>query len=775
MMEHDLFKNWRGEKYIRIEEIDGIKRVFVNGRQYMSWKSGDEESQRFAIAQLHRSGLGTQEELARLFGLHVNTVQKHVSDFTREGLQGLVSQRRGPKDKWKVTPEVRAQILCIALKEEILGCNAIQKRLAGRGKQVSVPSIQKVLFENGIIDRLSLLDTEMQQEELFDFYQDNAQMYLNFSVAGEMEQKATERRFEGEEETSSEIGKLASISHSERRDRSFYSQAQRVYLDQLEQGGYNAYAGGLLFAPLLERYSFLPPLRRIINIATSDGYSLEELCLTLFYLDSFGFRSMEDFKRVYPEEFGTLIGRPYSPSRFTLRRFLHKVRKLKKSEELIEEFGYEYLKSGIARWGVLYIDGHFFPYYGMYSIQKGWHAVIKKPMKGSYNFLGVDEAFTPWIFLIRSSSEDLLQKIPEIIGKAKEAAERAGIDPGELDDLIVIFDREGYSAELYRFLDGRDRDDKRRRAIFISWAKYADKWVNDIAADKFNKSVLVTYDIQEAEEVKYFETERVMNKYGTIRTIVIESGPGRKRAAIYTNGGEDEIDSGTVIRLICRRWGEENKIKELMMKHFIDYTPGYVRESMVEQPLVDNPKVKKMKKVKARLARDLHKLKAKLTDRLLEKARDEMNWEEIKKDQLDLLADIAKGDNEIFSLEQELEKLPKEIPFDMAHGGKKLLKHNYEKKRFLDCIKVFACNMQQQMCKILLTYYDKKKEIMPALAMIVNRGGYIKYEHGSLKVTLKRFKNHEINYAARHLCEELNAMNPQTLDRFKLPIKYEIQ
>ena len=128
MMEHDLFKNWRGEKYIRIEEIDGIKRVFVNGRQYMSWKSGDEESQRFAIAQLHRSGLGTQEELARLFGLHVNTVQKHVSDFTREGLQGLVSQRRGPKDKWKVTPEVRAQILCIALKEEILGCNAIQKR-----------------------------------------------------------------------------------------------------------------------------------------------------------------------------------------------------------------------------------------------------------------------------------------------------------------------------------------------------------------------------------------------------------------------------------------------------------------------------------------------------------------------------------------------------------------------------------------------------------------------------------------------------------------------
>ena len=167
-------------------------------------------------------------------------------------------------------------------------------------------------------------------------------------------------------------------------------------------------------------------------------------------------------------------------------------------------------------------------------------------MKGSYNFLGVDEAFTPWVFMVRSSSEDLLQKIPEIAGKAKEAAKRAGIDPGQIDDLIVIFDREGYSAELYRFLDGRDRDDKRRRAIFISWAKYADKWVNDIAADKLNKSVLVSYDIQEAEEVKYFETERAMNKYGKIRAIVIESGTNRKRAAIYTNGGEEEIDSEIV-------------------------------------------------------------------------------------------------------------------------------------------------------------------------------------------------------------------------------------
>ena len=64
---------------------------------------------------------------------------------------------------------------------------------------------------------------------------------------------------------------------------------------------------------------------------------------------------------------------------------------------------------------------------------------------------------------------------------------------------------------------------------------------------------------------------------------------------------------------------------------------------------------------------------------------------------------------------------------------------------------------------------------MPALAMIVERAGYVKLQDGRLLVTLRRFKNREIDYAARHLCEDLNGMRPVTLDRFHFPIHYEVQ
>jgi len=53
---------------------------------------------------------------------------------------------------------------------------------------------------------------------------------------------------------------------------------------------------GCCLRPLLARYDFLPTLSRVITIPTHEGYSLEELGLTWFYLDVFGFRSMEDFK-----------------------------------------------------------------------------------------------------------------------------------------------------------------------------------------------------------------------------------------------------------------------------------------------------------------------------------------------------------------------------------------------------------------------------------------------------------------------------------------------
>ena len=775
------FPGWRPEKSIQVVEGNGRTRVIVKGKPYMSWQSGDEGCVRLVIVQLHECGLGTEEDLAKAFGRHVNSAQKYLKDFAGEGILGLISERRGPQGRWKLTPELRGKILHIVFREGIWKLKGIEQRLLETWQEaVSVPSIQQVLAENGLGEPppKGVGDTAVQGELLAFQPEPQLMLPLEGSAAQSREQvgagsarAAQSGTGEGHAAGGEAIAGTADLGRGWRRDS--YWPAQRVYLDRLEQGAYNAYAGGLLFAPLLARYNFVPTLSRIITIGTHAGYRLEELGLTLFYLDVFGFGSLEDFKRAYPEEFGVLLGRTQSPSLFTLRRFLHKVRKLGKGEALIDGFALGYLESDLAAWGVMYIDGHFLPYYGLYRISKGWHGVRQMPMKGSYHFLVVDERFAPWLFLIRSASEDLLQKIPELIEKAKRIGAQAGVSQERLDQLIVVFDREGYSAELYRYLEGKDQGEGKRRALFISWAKYSDKWVNDLAEEQFNRVAQVTYEIRKAEVIPYLETTRTMSKYGKIRAVVIQNGRDKKRAAIYTNGTAEEIGAESIVQLICRRWGEENAIKELLHKHLINYTPGYVLEELEEQPLVDNPEVRELKKQRAGLVSELNGLQIALANQLLDRPASKRRPP--PRSQKEILDDITVVESKIVLTDRQLDKLPSEICFNEAHAGEKLLKLNHEKKRFLDCIKVFGCNLKTEMCRQLLKHYDCKKEIVPALAMIVQRAGYVKLEGGRLEVTLRGFTDREIDYAARHLCEDINGMCPVTLDKFHLPIRYHVQ
>jgi transposase len=354
-MDDASFPGWQPEESIRVITDDGMTRVLVKGPPYMIWQSGDEECLRLAIVQLYQCGLGTEEELAVAFGRHVNSVQRYLAEFAGQGMRGLVSERSGPKGRWKITTAVRAKILLIVLREGIWELEAIQQRLAqGWHEVVSMPSIQEVLEENGLGEpKVGGGEDGAVQGELFDLG-NQQQLPLNLgeeadAPAGGFGELAAPDKEEGIGQSRVLGGQVGSqaLGRGARRN---YSSAQRIYLDQLEQGTYNAYAGGLLFTPLLARHQFLPTLRKVVTIPTYEGYSLEELALTLFYLDVFGFGSLEDFKRAYPEEFGVLVGRAQSPSLFTLRRFLHKVRELGRGEALIDEFAVAYLKSELATW-----------------------------------------------------------------------------------------------------------------------------------------------------------------------------------------------------------------------------------------------------------------------------------------------------------------------------------------------------------------------------------------------------------------------------------------
>lgn len=778
------FKSWEAFKKIQVIKVNGGQKLLLEGRPYMSWVDKDRMAQRVAISQLYKTGIANQEELAEAFGIHINSVYNYISRFEKEGVTGLLDQQSGPKGRWKITSETRFKILETAFSNKDISSEGIAELLRKRwGKKVSVRAIRRVLNENGFINQTVKRDGQVLQKDIFTAGEWSQQLFKglnnsrqilpdyrqasldNQDLSKEAGQDGTSIK-ENETIFGRKLSFLPKCLPAGKAGISVYSPAERIYLNRLERGGFSAYAGGLLFVPLLLRYNFISNIKKVIDIKTCEGYTLEQLCLTLLYCDVFGFKSIENFKTVYRDEFGILIGKQYSPSIFTLRRFLHKVRKLKKGEQLMDEFGKEYLIKGLVKWGVLYIDSHFLPYYGIYLISMGWHGVRQMPMKGSYNFMAVDGKFNPLIFFIRSSAEDLLEKIPELILRAKKIAKGVGIAE---DKLIVIFDREGYSAELFR-----EFDSDRLKSSFITWAKYFDNWKPEIKEEQFNKSVVVNYEIQKSEEVKYFEAEdRIMKRYGKIRAIVIQSGRKKKQAAIYTNDWETSAD--LIIQLICRCWGQETLFKTLRLEHHADYFPGHEYSELDKQPMVENPRVSELKRKKSNLLKDLHKLKMGFADILLNKASDEINWHEIREKKINTLADIESIRSQMLLIDLEVGNLPEEIKFDEAHDGAKLVEFDYEKKRFLDCIKVFSYTIQKSACEILNKYYGDQKDVWQILGMIAQRGADIKLDGNILTIRLKKFTDELIDYAARHFCDDLNKMEPVSVDKFRFQLRYEVE
>src|SRR5438128_5716757 len=124
------FPGWEPAKSVQVVEGNGLTQVLVKGQPYMRWQSGDEGCTRLAIVQLYQCGLGTEEDLAAAFGRHVNSVQRYLAEFAGEGMRGLMSERSGPKSRWKITVAVRAKILLIVWREGIWELEAIQQRLA---------------------------------------------------------------------------------------------------------------------------------------------------------------------------------------------------------------------------------------------------------------------------------------------------------------------------------------------------------------------------------------------------------------------------------------------------------------------------------------------------------------------------------------------------------------------------------------------------------------------------------------------------------------------
>jgi len=93
-----------------LEDADGGA-VFVMGMLTFVYAAGDDLARRLAAVQLAQMGIATKVEVASAFAVTTTTLARWCATYAAAGVEGLATERTGPRAPSKLTAAVRSQIV----------------------------------------------------------------------------------------------------------------------------------------------------------------------------------------------------------------------------------------------------------------------------------------------------------------------------------------------------------------------------------------------------------------------------------------------------------------------------------------------------------------------------------------------------------------------------------------------------------------------------------------------------------------------------------------
>lgn len=724
---------------IKLIEHDNLRTLLVANYPILTYNTSDKESERYLIAQLSRNRITSQKILASCFNTHINTIKNYKSRFLSQGLQGILYQKPSLNEPRKINAQVVREVLAYYFKHSTASENEIAKQVSSQlGFPVSQPSVGRILEQCGF-----KLKGEKPLTEPFRGIIDNRQLELTFSPFT----------------TITESVKPKEIPES-------YTRADKLYIKRLKKGVFSPYGASLIYTPLISRFGLLDPYLSIYGRRDNKYISSSQIWLTFFHMVFLGFPSIESLKAVHEEEFGPLLGRNFLPSVRSLRESLSDFGSKEKSEDLIFQLCQRFVEHNLASLGVLYIDGHFLPYFGFEPTLKSWYSLRRLAIKGNIQYFANDREQNPLFFIIRPPTIDLIRAIYEMIPLMRKITDKA---------LTLIFDRGGFSQEFFIKL----RDDY-PDITFITWAdensfSIGDKIRNiDEALFKLSLIHLKTKKVK----VKLADIEIPIGRYGAMRAIILLVPESNKRIAILTN---DLLrDKKEIAFLMINRWGQENFFKLMKKDYHIDYHPGYDTKEIESAPLIKNPQYDRISKTIKKINTLITKANAQLGGKTQQSKLKHQSLSRLKEKNQILI-------NKIHSLKAQ-KKLwmkkrtdtPRKISLKEAYLHQNLKELDLEKKAILDSVKITAYNLQRYLMQFINRSTmsnddDSSVNTYDIIKQITNRGAKLKLSYNTLYVTIGYFNDKQIQKIAEKLCEYLKTLSPVTLDKFAFKIKYWVE
>lgn len=782
---------------------------------------------RLGIVRLVRSRMISQRKAGGIFQLSHQRVGQLVRSYERGGVLGLLPKERGPG----MQISVRARALLIDLVENRGHpvWHAAQLVESDIGEHVGLSSAFTIVAmarqekaavvqaPNTSSERAKVTPTSSAlEEELVSFFDEgNGEIKTRASVQESQPSADTSNNTEGTSPLSSAPVQLPAASQLPPQDRvpespqqvrmdvniaaayenspsvesleevpkrqeaAFEPAAQgreEAYLEKLKAGIWISYLGGFLVCGLLKRLGLASIFQQLASSveAPRDSqrqdncfWDLPRILMTMVMVYLFRFQSIESVKTAAQESLGLLVGAPNAPSIQTIRAWLVQAAKSQIGERLRFMLAKGYVALGWVRLGVLYIDGHFRPYYGSRKIAHGWFSGRNVGHPGSYEYAVNDESGRPVFLELTPASVSFTKIIPKLVADAKQLRKETGAK----GPLMAVVDRGAFSHDLFHELDGAE-------VVFITWMKNAPTFPKSA----FTKRISVPFS-RTSRTFWYFETKVKVTGYADdVKALAIYDPKRQHQMVIITNanriavsGKRTRIDHARIIRVMVRRWVQENFFKEAKDKVALDQHAGYLFDDEDTEAEVVNPARKKLDKAIAALEKQLTPVNEALAELQVPRppavARRKrgalprgLSLSQLRKKRGVLLERLA-------ALKTRAADTPKHIPHDALDDKDKRLVIRYDKQTILEHIKCAAHNITEMLTQEFRHHcYFDRRDPKPVLHAIFSQPAFCRLEDNTLHIYPKEFPTAKYQRAAELLYDIVNEARGTTLDAYAFPI-----
>lgn len=311
---------------VALTENDDGGAVFVWGMAVSCWDTGDVVGRRLAAVQLVATGAATQVEVGAGFGAGEATVQRWVAAWRRDGIDGLVPAKKGPRRPSKLTSEMVAGI----------------KELRAGGASMAAIAAATGVSRNSVSRALAEGPPGPAPEPVRAASQDDAAALraLARPSARDDERQAARR------------GELA--------------EAPPVICE----GASLPMAGALLILPTLAATGLVAAAEEVYGKARAAFYGLRSLVLAVVFAAVVGEARAEGLTRLDPVDVGRLLGLDRAPEVKTLRRRLERLAELGRSDRFMTALAARHVATHPEATGVFYVDGHVRAYHGGAEVPK---------------------------------------------------------------------------------------------------------------------------------------------------------------------------------------------------------------------------------------------------------------------------------------------------------------------------------------------------------------------------------------------------------------------